>query len=108
MRTGRIVRTAVPLGLLAAGATLAVRGGFGSGVLHLAPALVLFAALLARRYPGERHVVALVVRGRRPRRRRRTAIVLMTPRPSRSCPRGGLLVASALAERGPPAAFAAC
>jgi hypothetical protein len=107
MRSGRIVRTAVLFGLLAAGAALAARAGLGSGVLHLAPALVLFAALLARRYPGERHVVALTVRGRRPRRRGRAAIVLVTPRPSRSRPRGGLLLASALAERGPPAALAA-
>jgi len=103
MRSRRTARTVVVLGLAAAAVAVAAAGGLGVGLLHLAPALAMFAALLARRYPGERHVVALVTRSRRARSiRRRTPLVLVTPRPSRSLPRGGLLVAAALAERGPP------
>jgi hypothetical protein len=71
-------------------------------VLLLAPAAVLFAALLLGRYPGEA-VIARVRRAvagpRRPRCamvvRRRVAVALL--------PRGGRLVGSAIAARPPPA-----
>lgn len=107
MRLGPIVRTLALAGLVAAAIIAAAGLRLGAGVLHLAPALVLFGVLLARRYPGERHVIALTARARRRPRRawRDCTIVLATPRPSRVLPRGGLLVGSALAERGPPAAL---
>lgn len=88
-------------------AILAVVGGLGAGLgdglLHLAPALVLFAALLARRYPGAHYVTRLVLEGRRRLRRRAPARIAASPRPRAHRPRGGLLLATALAERGPPA-----
>jgi hypothetical protein len=94
MRTGRLA-VVILLGLAVA--------ALGAGILHLAPALALFALLLARRYPGERHVVALHDRSRRPRARRpRGSLLPPTPRPAHLIPRGGLLLAAALAERGPP------
>jgi len=107
MRWGAIARTLTVIGLVAALTTVIARLGLGVGVLHLAPALMLFGALLARRYPGERHVIALTARARRGtgRPRRACAVVLATPRPSRVVPRGGLLLGSALAERGPPTAL---
>jgi hypothetical protein len=75
-------------------------------ILCLLPALVLPAVLLARRYPGERLLIALA-----PKRRRRW------PRPRSSAgPRrrvlltavhGGLLIARSLAVRPPPVIAAA-
>jgi len=82
----------VPLGAL---------GALQSGALMLVPALVLAAALLAGRYPGER----LIERwGRaRPRVRPTVARVRVPSRPSRELPHGGRLIATALAGRAPPA-----
>jgi hypothetical protein len=75
-------------------------------LLCLAPALALGLLLLARRYPGERALVAM-------RRRERPRL----PRAERSLPngarevtmvvRGGLLIGSSLAVRPPPALRAA-
>ncbi len=106
MSPGRTVRIGTAAGALLAGAVAAGSAGIAAAAVHLAPALVLFAVLLARRYPGERRVAALLQR-LRPRRRRLTATIVAPSRPDRSRPRGGLLLASALAERGPPAALAA-
>ena len=75
-----------------------------SGILYLLPALMLAVVLLARRYPGERTLLALRPAGA-PRRsharsrsrvpaRRRVLLVLV---------RGGLLIARFLAVRPPPA-----
>jgi hypothetical protein len=85
----------VPLGVL---------GALGSGALTLLPALLLVAALLAGRYPGEQ----LIERWRRDRPRIRPAVarVRIPSRPSRERPQGGRLIARALAGRAPPA-FAA-
>lgn len=71
------------------------------GLLYLAPALVLLAALVANRYPGERLLQAVARAWRPPQRRRRRAPAraLVSPR---SRPRGGVLLALALAGRGPP------
>jgi hypothetical protein len=71
-------------------------------LLCLAPALVLAATLLACRYPGERLLVALA--GSRGRRAARTRSVSQSPasRPASRVPRGGLLIAFALAVRPPP------
>jgi hypothetical protein len=79
------------------------------GALYLLPALLLGAALLARR-PGERLIVAL---HRRYAQRARKAGPVGTPglqlaHPTEhSFPRGGRLIAAALAGRAPPPAWAA-
>lgn len=91
----------------AATVVLSVRIGVDAdALLCLAPALALMAALLARRYPGERLLMSLVAE-RRPRRTRAAA-------PSRRLgargfarvPRGGLLLGCALAVRPPPVSLA--
>jgi hypothetical protein len=71
-------------------------------ILYLLPAFVLALPLLARRYPGERALIALrrvdPVRWARPRSstpsRRRVVLVLV---------RGGRLLGRSLAVRPPPA-----
>lgn len=89
------------------GLVLWLHSGLGQAdLLCLAPALAIAATLLVRRYPGERMLVRLAARGK-PRRRRdviarpvgvfRTVLV----------PRGGLLMAFALAVRPPPPALGA-
>jgi hypothetical protein len=71
-------------------------------LLYLAPALALAAMLLLRRYPGERLLVALRRRSAMPRTRTRAR--LRSPsHPVLRVPRGGLLMAFALAVRPPPA-----
>ena len=92
---------------ISAGLVLCAHGGLGVGdMLCLAPALLLTATLMRRRYPGERLLAALA--GRRRRRR----LEAHTPRPSlrladARVPRGGLLMGFALAVRPPPAALIA-
>jgi hypothetical protein len=78
-----------------------------TGLLYLLPALTLALVLLARRYPGERALLAL--RGeRRAVRRRRAPLRVPTPRPAvLILARGGLLLARSLAVRPPPAPRAA-
>jgi hypothetical protein len=73
-----------------------------TGLLYLAPLLVLVALLLVRRYPGERQILWLAAR-RRPR---------MRPLARRLAPRrrpltlarvaGGAVIAFELAGRAPP------
>jgi len=74
------------------------------GLLCVAPALALAVILLARRYPGERLLLAARA-GETPRRLRASSV----SRPRRPAlarlPRGGLLIASRLAERPPPLAL---
>ena len=68
-------------------------------LLLLAPAVVLFAALLLGRYPGE----AAIARARRTVRLPRPRAVAR-PRLETPCPpRGGRLVGAAIAARPPPA-----
>lgn len=89
------------LGIVALICAAALLAGAGVPLLHLAPALFLFAALAARRYPGEQRLLRLASR-RRPARPR--VARLHTPAsPPRRRLSGGLLLAEALAERGPPA-----
>jgi hypothetical protein len=71
-----------------------------TAVLFLAPAFILLLPLLAGRYPGETLIAGALRRAPAPRPRR------VAPRlrpPARCAPSGGLLVAFALAGRGPPA-----
>jgi hypothetical protein len=72
-----------------------------AALLYLAPWLLLLVALAFGHYPGERLLEA-VIRARHalPRRER---LAPVRPPPRRSSPRGGVLLAWALAGRGPPA-----
>jgi hypothetical protein len=89
------------LGLLA-GALVALQfDGAEPGLLYLAPALALLAALVFDRYPGERLLEALA-RAWHPRASRQSRSPARRV-PPRSFPRGGALLAMALAGRGPPA-----
>jgi hypothetical protein len=75
-------------------------------LLLAVPAVLLVLPLLAGRYVGEDGLVRLAVRGLPPRRRS-PATLGARRRGPRLRPRGGRLIASALAERGPPLAAAA-
>jgi len=81
-----------------------MNGIWMSGLLHLAPALILVAALLARRYPGERLIVRLAGSPVRARRRARPHALKPRVHIVALVPRGGLLLARSLAVRPPPAA----
>ncbi len=100
-------RSVVFAGALAAVGTVAILallgmlGVLGSGALTLLPALLLAAALFAGRFPGER-LIERWTRAR-PCLRRALAPLVARTRPVATTPRGGLLVAAALAGRAPPA-----
>jgi hypothetical protein len=80
--------------------------GFTEAISYLLPALMLLAALAARRYPGERALLA-VMRTTRSRPRRVAARgIRRHSRPRALVPRGGALIAFALAGRPPPLAAA--
>jgi hypothetical protein len=76
--------------------------GLDTGLLLLSPALVLLLPLLIGRYLGEDQLERLVARRLEPRRVRPVSAPLPRPRPRAVVVRGGCLLASALAERGPP------
>jgi hypothetical protein len=76
--------------------------GLHSGLLLLSPALVLLLPLLAGRYVGEAHLRRLAGRRTAVRRPRPVSAPLPRRRPHAAVVRGGRLVASALAVRGPP------
>ena len=81
----------------------AARGWGGRDLLILLPALLLGSVLCARRYPGER----LLLRYRRCRGPRAQSVLASSaaiPTDRRWMPRGGLLIAFALAVRPPPSA----
>ena len=88
------------LGLLIGALGVLQLGGAEPGLLYLAPALLLLGTLIFGRYPGERLLtafartphLALRLRGHLPPR----------PLSARTFPRGGVLLAMALAGRGPP------
>lgn len=96
-------RATILVGLaLLVGALVALQLSYPDpGLLYLSPALLLLAALACDFYPGERLLAALA-RAWHPAmpRARRSARL---PHPRRSFPRGGVLLAMALAGRGPPA-----
>jgi hypothetical protein len=78
----------------------------GGVVAYLLPPVLLLGALARRRYPGERMLLAFVVRKRRRLRPGRSPAPGRRSRPRVLVPRGGRLIASSLAVRPPPA-FAA-
>lgn len=73
----------------------------GTSLLYLAPWLLLLALLAFGHYPGERLLEAIVRARRQVSRREQPRPA--RPLPPRSFPRGGALLALALAGRGPPA-----
>jgi hypothetical protein len=77
--------------------------GLTEAVVYLLPALLLVPVLLARRYPGERALLACIGQRRRRRTRSGVRVALPSPRPRAVVPRGGCLIASSLAVRPPPA-----
>jgi hypothetical protein len=82
--------------------------GYQSGLLYLAPALVLALPLLLGRFVGEDQLAGLAGRAAtRPRRRR---VLRVAPPRSRArvMQRGGRLVASGMAKRPPPALARPC
>jgi hypothetical protein len=87
--------------LLAAWTVVAALTGAETGLLYLAPALILCAPLIVGRYVGEEHLAGLA--GRSPALRARRPLRLPAPRShARVMRRGGRLVASSLAKRPPP------
>ena len=95
------------LRLAALGVSIAILLGIGppevsSALAYLCPFLVLIAFLLAGRYPGERLIVGKASATRRQRTQVSPArwISFAAPRP-----RGGCLLALALAGRAPPGYF---
>jgi hypothetical protein len=90
-------RLIVLMGLVAVAVALVLADPTALCVL---PALLLFAPLLLRRYPGERLLAA--VRGERRPRRAELAVRAPRRRPLTLVPRGGLLIARSLAVRPPP------
>jgi hypothetical protein len=89
--------------VVAAWMTAETLTGMQTGLLYLAPALVLALPLILGRYVGEEQLVGLAGRARtRPRRR---VSRIAGPRSyARVMQRGGRLVASGMAKRPPPAA----
>jgi hypothetical protein len=75
-------------------------------LLCLAPALALGLLLLAKRYPGERALLAMR-RGDRRRLPRAARVLTFGARETVRVVRGGLLIGSSLAVRPPPLARAA-
>jgi uncharacterized protein len=88
------------LGLLASALGALQLSGAEPGLLYLAPALLLLSALVFDRYPGERLLAAIAPV--RSLALRREGHARAGPLPPRSFPRGGVLLAMALAGRGPP------
>jgi hypothetical protein len=88
--------------LLALGAC-AVAPSLTAALAYLAPALLLLLVLAARRYPGERALLALMRERSAPARSRRPRSAPQLPSPRAYLPRGGDLLATSLAVRPPPA-----
>jgi hypothetical protein len=68
----------------------------------MAPTLLFALVLLARRFPGERRLIALAARRRRPARRTPARVLASARAPWVLAPRGSALLARALAKRPPP------
>lgn len=83
------------------GAWLAHVPGMTAGLAYLGPAVFVFALLWLGRYPGEKAILALTWSAHHQRTGTRNRST--PPRPVRSyMPRGGNLLATALAGRAPP------
>jgi hypothetical protein len=98
------------LGLAAVLASLAaalVTPGAAQALGYLLPVLLLLACLGLKRYPGQRLLIGLADRRRSARRRTLAACRPRTSPPRALLPRGGRLLAAALAVRPPPAAVSA-
>jgi hypothetical protein len=81
--------------------------GVEAAVAYLAPALLILLPLLGGRYPGDEALARIAARRWRPARRPPPqAPPLRRPRIVALLPRGGRLVAGALAGRGPPSPLA--
>ena len=81
--------------------------GVEAALAYLAPALLILLPLLGGRYPGDEALVRVATRRSRPANRRPPAATPPRPRPASALlPRGGRLVATALAGRGPPSPLA--
>jgi hypothetical protein len=78
--------------------------GLSDAISYLLPALLLMAALAARRYPGERALLAMMRKTRSGPRRVAARDIRRHARPRALVPRGGALIAFALAVRPPPLA----
>jgi hypothetical protein len=81
--------------------------GVEAALAYLAPALLILLPLLGGRYPGDEALVRVATRRSRPARRRLPGAIPPRRRPAGALlPRGGRLVATALAGRGPPSPLA--
>lgn len=106
MRVRRDLRPLLAIAVLGVIVALAESvTGLHTGLLLLSPALVLALPLVAGRYLGEDTLERLAARRAVPRPRVRSTAAAPVPRrrPRALVARGGLLLAAALAERGPPA-----
>ncbi len=86
----------------AAALLLATLAGHAEIVAYLAPLVALGIPLVAGRYLGEGALERLRTRREPSRRRLAGVLVAGARRAAGSFPRGGRLIAEALAERGPP------
>ena len=101
----RRIATAVACGLAALlCAWLARLPGIDACVAYLAPAVICFLLVLSGRYPGEHVILALAGT---PTRRRSPDVASRSDRYGIFMPRGGALLAAALAGRAPPARLSA-
>ena len=94
LRTAPLLATAILAAALAAYAS-----GATTVLEHLAPALLAFLLLASGHYPGERALLRL---SRATPRVAPGAPRIFKGQRSRGMPRGGLLLAAALASRAPP------
>jgi hypothetical protein len=76
--------------------------GVEAAVAYLAPALLILLPLVSGRYPGDEALVRVAGRRSRPARRPPPGPPLRRRRAGALLPRGGSLVAFALAGRAPP------
>ena len=108
MLTRRASAVAMALGVVGVLLAIAALTGSDTGLLYLAPGLLLFGLLLRDKYVGEDQICRLASALRRDRAcsRRLPAASVIRCAPVRVC-RGGLLIATSLAVRPPPQVAAA-
>jgi hypothetical protein len=88
--------------LVATMAVVQAATGAGADILIGVPALLLLLSLAMGRYVGEASLARIARASDRPARRPAPAGGHARSRARRILPRGGLLIATALARRGPP------